>query len=105
MKLKNFKNVSGILLTSAVTFASLSSMSFTTPATETITVAPETENILNVQVTDKEGNPVYGIHASLLDTSDYTVASWTTSEKPVSRSFSSGISIFADDSVFLQAIY
>lgn len=103
MKLKNFKNVSGILLTSAVTFASLSSMSFTTPATETITVAPETENILNVQVTDKEGNPVYGIHASLLDTSDYTVASWTTSEKPVSRSFSSGISIFADDSVFFAS--
>lgn len=103
MKLKNFKKVSGILLTSAVTFASLSSMSFTTPATETITVAPETENILNVQVTDKEGNPVYGIDASLLDTSDYTVASWTTSEKPVSRSFSSGISIFADDSVFFAS--
>lgn len=103
MKLKNFKKVSGILLTFAVTFASLSSMSFTTPATETITVAPENKNILNVQVTDKEGKPVYGIDASLLDTSDYTVAYWTTSEKPVSNWFSSGISIFADDSVFFAS--
>lgn len=43
---------------------------------EIIMVAPE--NMLNVQVTDKEGNPVNNINASLKNDEGVTAASWRT---------------------------
>lgn len=43
---------------------------------EIIMVAPE--NMLNVQVTDKEGNPVNNINASLKNDEGVTAASWKT---------------------------
>lgn len=48
---------------------------------EIVKVAPE--NMLNVQVTDKEGNPVNDINASLKNAEGITAASWKTGSNNV----------------------
>ncbi|MDE7433473.1 MAG: DUF4366 domain-containing protein [Lachnospiraceae bacterium] len=86
MKNKILKKCFGVLLTTALTAVSVNSTCIAgtandTTAYETIKVAPE--NMLNVQVTDKNGNPIDNISASLKDSSGSTVASWITGSQEV----------------------
>lgn len=80
------KKCSAILLTAVLTAVSLDSVCITGSAADviipgTITVAPE--NMLNIQVTDKNGNDVDNLYAALKNSSGSTVASWYTGSNDV----------------------
>lgn len=86
MKRKILKMCSGIILTVTLMVTSMLHYDSQVTAADQIVpgvikVAPE--NMLNVQVVDKNGNQVYNISASLKNTSGSTVASWTTGSQDV----------------------
>lgn len=80
MKQKIFKKIVCSLTSVALTFV-MASPSLVSGA-DTITVAPE--NIINVQVTDKNGNPIDGIKASLYDSTNTKLTEWTTGSTSLS---------------------